>query len=98
MMTVFLNVHIYAFEIYIHLLIKRDTSGFHDDERFDNKWWILFSGDKGEHFMKSLGNNKFKEVWLSGQCAYLLHVRSSRLCREHEKGLAPIPFSSQSNV
>ena len=26
----------------IEQIIKRDTSGFHDDERFDNKWWILF--------------------------------------------------------
>ena len=37
---------------FIEQIIKRDTSGFHNDERFDNKWWILFSGDKGGHFMK----------------------------------------------
>ena len=31
---------------YIEEIISRDTAGFRHDDQFDNKWWLLFSGDK----------------------------------------------------
>ena len=37
---------------YIEEIIDRDTAGFLDDEKFDNKWWLLFAGDKGGNHMK----------------------------------------------
>ena len=37
---------------FIEEIITRDQSGFNHDGHFGGKWWLLFSGDKGGHFMK----------------------------------------------
>ena len=37
---------------FIEEIITRDQSGFNHDGHFGGKWWLLFSGDKGRHFMK----------------------------------------------
>ena len=51
--------------------IDKEPVGFHHDKRFNGKWWVLFSGDKGGNHMKfhlevvnSLNNKSVDNVHL----------------------------------
>ena len=39
-------------KVFIEEIIKRDISGFSNARELGDKWWILFSGDKGGSYMK----------------------------------------------
>ena len=39
-------------KMYTEEIITRDTAGFSDNEKFNNKWWLMFAGDKGGNHIK----------------------------------------------
>ena len=45
-------VRVKVLRTYIEEIITRDTGGFSDNENFNNKWWLMFAGDKGGNHMK----------------------------------------------
>ena len=79
MMKNYDNVTLCAFlrsenlQMYIEELITRETSGFSDNEKFDNKCWLMFGGDQGSNHMK-YHVEVIHSGWICGQCPHVLYV------------------------